>query len=75
MGGRALARRRSGRLAIARGVPLVPVVLEVSQDEICRRVRSAGTIGKKDTDPIDLLRQMNETTLKRPDVKELLEIT
>lgn len=61
-------------LAIARGVPLVPVVLVASVPEICRRVQSAERVGKKHTDPADLLRQMNEGTLQKPDVAELLEI-
>ncbi len=59
-------------LAIARRLPLVPVVLEASSAENERRVASPDRQGRKLTDPGGL-RSMRETdTIQRPLVPELL---
>lgn len=66
------AWRHIVELAIARDVALVPVVLDLSLEENCRRLQSTGRVGKKMTDP-DLLRSFVETDeIQRPDVSELL---
>ncbi|MGE0855413.1 MAG: AAA family ATPase [Hyphomicrobiaceae bacterium] len=61
-------------LAVARVVPLIPVVLEVSAEEISRRVESAERKGKKLSEAPILKRIMAEDILQMPDVPELLVI-
>lgn len=66
------AWRHVVELAIARQAALVPIVLDLSLEENCRRLQSAERVGKKMTDP-DLLRAFVETDeIQKPDVSELL---
>lgn len=59
-------------LAVDRGVPLIPIVLEADVAENVRRIQDSERVGRKMTDP-DLLREFMATdTIQRPDVPELL---
>ncbi len=64
-------------LAILRGVPLVPVVLEAAGDEIECRVESPDRKGTKLSDATILRQMIAGATLQRPAVDELimLEVT
>ncbi len=55
-------------LAIARHVPLVPIVLQVDLQENLRRLQSAERVGKKLTDPAELESYLATDTLQFPDV-------
>lgn len=66
------AWRHVVELAIARSVSLVPVVLELSIEENCRRLRSAEREGRKMTDPALLREFIAADNIQRPDVQELL---
>src|SRR5262249_50019631 len=59
-------------LAISRNVPLIPVVLEATSDELVRRLQSADRIGKKLTDPAELRSYFGVDTIQYPAVPELL---
>ena len=64
-------------LAMARQVPMVPIVLQVDLGENLRRLQSAERIGKKLTDPHELQSYLAVDTLQFPDVPEslLLDVT
>lgn len=66
------AWRHVVELAIARNVPLVPVVLDLSVEENCRRLQSAGRDNRKMTDPALLRDFIAADEVQRPDVPELL---
>ena len=66
------AWRQVVELAIARDAPLVPVVLDLSVEENCRRLQSAGRAGRKMTDPAQLRDFRATDQIQRPDVAELL---
>lgn len=59
-------------LAMARGAPLVPVVLEAGIEENARRIRDAGRGPRKLTDPALLRSFVACDSIQRPDVPELL---
>jgi hypothetical protein len=59
-------------LEIARKVPLIPVVLEVSLEEHIKRLQSDERIGKKLTDPAELKSYFAVDSLQYPAVAELL---
>ncbi len=59
-------------LALARQVPLLPVVLQATPEENERRIRSSGRAGRKMTDPGVLRDFMAEDTIQRPPLQELL---
>ena len=59
-------------LARARGVPLVPVVLEAKARENEWRLRSVGRAGRKLTDPARLRAMRAADAIQTPDVPELL---
>lgn len=59
-------------LAIARQVPLVPIVLQCDVEENCRRLQSAERIGMKLTDAEELKSYFDIDTIQMPDVPELL---
>lgn len=61
-------------LAMARDVPLVPVVLELSRAENVRRLQSKDRVGRKLTDPGTLESYLAEDVLQKPAVGELLVI-
>jgi len=68
------AWRHVVELAKIRGVPLIPIVLEASIEEIERRLQSPDRVGKKLIDP-ELLREFLRTdTIHRPAIPELLVI-
>jgi gluconate kinase len=67
-----IAWRHVVDLARAREAPLIPVVLEVSIEENCRRLQSSDRAGKKLTDPDALLGYMAIDAIQKPDVPELL---
>lgn len=59
-------------LAVDRGVPLIPIVLEADFAENGRRIQERERVGRKMADP-DMLREiMAADTIQRPDVPELL---
>jgi len=64
-------------LAVARQVPLVPIVLQAELPENLRRLQGADRIGKKLTDPYALESYLAMDTLQYPDVPEalLLDVT
>ena len=66
------AWRHVVELAMTRRAALVPVVLALSVEENCRRLQSAGRVGKKMTDPADLREFVASDEIQRPDVPELL---
>ncbi len=66
------AWRHVVELAVSRGVPLVPVVLEAAPDEIARRIQSAERAGTKLTDPATLSSCLATDALQYPAVPELL---
>lgn len=57
-------------LAIQRGVPLIPVVLELEAEENFRRVQSADRVGKKMTDAKELESYFAIDSIQIPDVPE-----
>jgi hypothetical protein len=57
-------------LAIARQVPLIPVILEIEPAENVRRLQSADRIGRKLTDPAVLRSYFDQERLLCPDVPE-----
>jgi gluconate kinase len=59
-------------LAIARKVPLVPVVLEAAPEEMVRRIQSVERVGKKLADPATLRTILAADTIQHPAVAELL---
>jgi len=59
-------------LAISRNVPLIPIVLEATSDELVRRLQSADRIGKKLSDPAELRSYFDVDTIQYPAVPELL---
>lgn len=59
-------------LAMARHVPLVPVILELTPEENFRRLGSEDRQGKKLTDHKELASYFAEEILQKPDVPELL---
>jgi gluconate kinase len=59
-------------LAVDRGVPLIPIVLEADFAENARRLQEADRMGHKMTDPALLREFMALDTIQRPDVPELL---
>jgi broad-specificity NMP kinase len=61
-------------LAMARNVPLVPVVLELSADENVRRLESQERVGRKMTDAATLRGWFTTNSIQRPDVPELIVI-
>jgi len=61
-------------LALSRGVPLVPVVLEVEAAENIRRVQSADRVGKKMTDVAELQGFFALDQIQYPDVSETFAI-
>ena len=61
-------------LAIARRVPLVPVVLEADQHENERRLQSDDRVGRKLTDPSLLRSFLRVDSIQRPAVPELLVV-
>jgi gluconate kinase len=61
-------------LAMARKVPLVPVVLEASASELRRRVQSPERVGQKLSDAAVLTEMMAGNSLQRPDVAELIAL-
>jgi hypothetical protein len=61
-------------LAIARSVPLVPVVLELAAEENIRRVQSPERLGKKTTDGTYLRELIDRHSLQHPDVPELIVV-
>ncbi len=61
-------------LALSRGVPLVPVVLEVEATENIRRVQSADRVGKKMRDAAELQGFFAADTIQYPDVPETFAI-
>jgi gluconate kinase len=69
-----LAWKQVVSLAITRGVPLVPVVIEASASENVRRVQSPDRIGKKLGDATALTQMMDKHSIQRPDIEELIMI-
>ena len=69
-----LAWRHVVELAIARGVPLVPVVLEASAEENARRVQSPDRIGVALSDPVVLEDMRLRYSIQRPAVAELVVV-
>ena len=67
-----VAWRQVVELAMARNVPLVPIVLETTAEENIRRLQSPERLGNKMTDPSLLREFMTADTIQRPDVPELL---
>lgn len=61
-------------LAVARGVPLVPVVLDIAPEENVRRLTDASRYGRKMTDAQALLAAHAGDDLQRPDVATLIEV-
>lgn len=61
-------------LAIARSVPLVPVVLEASFDENARRIQSDDRRGRKLVEPDILSDFMKADRIQKPEVSELLTL-
>jgi broad-specificity NMP kinase len=59
-------------LAMSRNVPLVPVVLEATAEELFRRLQNAERVGKKLSDPAELRSYFAVDTLQYPAVSELL---
>lgn len=68
------AWERVVELAVARGVPLVPVVLDAAPEELFRRLQSPERAGRKMTDPALLKEFLATDELQRPAVPELLEL-
>jgi broad-specificity NMP kinase len=71
------AWRHVVELAIARQVPLIPVVLTVEVEENVRRLQSPERVGAKLTDPAELQSYFEIDTLQCPDVPEtfVLDVT
>ena len=61
-------------LAIARSVPLVPVVLEASFEENARRIQSDDRKGRKLVEPDILSDFMKADRIQKPEVSELLTL-
>jgi len=61
-------------LAIARNVPLIPVVLDADDNELVRRVTSTGRVGNKLSDGVVLRDMLKSDVLQRPAVSELIEL-
>ncbi|MBW4034966.1 MAG: hypothetical protein HIU90_05795 [Proteobacteria bacterium] len=59
-------------LAIARQVPLVPIILTAERDELLRRVALPHRGPRKLTDPADLAQYLETTQIQVPDVVETL---
>ncbi|GLQ08836.1 hypothetical protein GCM10007913_07680 [Devosia yakushimensis] len=59
-------------LAIARNVPLIPIVLAADIEENARRVQQADRIGRKLADSQVLKEAMATDRIQEPDVAELL---
>lgn len=66
------AWRHVVELALTRQAALVPVVLDLSIEENCRRIQSTERVGKKMTDPAILLEFIAADEIQKPDVPELL---
>jgi broad-specificity NMP kinase len=69
-----LAWKHVVALAMARNVPLVPVVLELSADENVRRLESPERLGRKMTDAATLRGWFTTNSIQRPDVPEVIVI-
>jgi gluconate kinase len=69
-----LAWKHVVELAITRDVPLVPVVLEISNSENIRRLQSPDRIGQKMTDVAALRQWFDKYSIQRPDVPELIVV-
>jgi hypothetical protein len=66
------AWRHVVELAMSRNVPLVPIVLEATPEELFRRLQNAERVGKKLSDPAELRSYFTVDTLQYPAVSELL---
>jgi gluconate kinase len=66
------AWRHVVNLAMRRGVPLIPVVLEADPAENLRRVQTAERQGAKLSDPTVLQSLFHEDSIQKPAVPELL---
>ena len=66
------AWRHVVELAMVRGAPLVPVVLEAEVHELARRVQSAERLGSKLADPAALRAMVQSASVQRPAVAELI---
>ncbi len=69
-----LAWKHVVELAMRRGVPLVPVVIELSVEANLRRLQSPERAGKKMTDPEALKQLRLDYSLQYPDVPELIVV-
>lgn len=64
-------------LAMQRQVPLMPVVLQLSPEENCRRVQGGDRVGKKMTSAEELKSYFEIDEIQQPDVPEtfLIDVT
>jgi hypothetical protein len=69
-----VAWRHVVNLAVARGVPLVPVVLTADIEENVKRIQSADRSPRKLKAPETLRSYYQQDHIQRPDVPELLDI-
>ena len=69
-----LAWKHVVELAMQRGAPLVPVVMELCLEENIRRIQSPQRAGKKETDPEAVKQWRLHHSLQYPNVSELIVV-